>query len=73
MSRHYSVRPSAVPTSAVLVTELGTGVLLLQDCQTGVTAYVSPENAATLRAALDAAFNGAGREIDIPPIVKPRV
>jgi hypothetical protein len=57
----------------VLVTELGTGAFLVQDSQTGVSAYLSPADSGLLREALAATFGDVGVTMNIPPIVKPRV
>lgn len=67
-----SIRPGVTRPMTVLVTELGTGAFLVQDYQTGVSAYISQADSGPLRDALDAAFD-AGHTMDIPPIVKPRV
>jgi hypothetical protein len=52
----------------VLVTELGTGVLLVQDYHS-----VNAIDGRELRAALDAAFNTVGVPVRVPPIVRPRI
>ena len=58
---------------SVLVTELGTGVLLVQDYHSGVTVHVNAIDGRELRAALDAAFNTVGVPVRVPPIVRPRI
>lgn len=68
MSHRYSIRPSTV-----LVTELDTGAFIVQDPGTSASAYISPADSVPLRAALDTAFGARGREMNLPPIVKPRI
>ena len=58
---------------AVLVTEQTRGGFIVQGYPTGPAVYVSAEAGGMLRQALDAAFEVVGTELDLPPIVKPRI
>lgn len=68
-----SMQPGVTRPLSLLVTELGTGAFLVQDYQTGTSAYISPADSEPLREALDTAFGDKGVPMDIPPIVRPRV
>ena len=70
---NHSIRPGIVRPSTVLVTELGAGVFIVQGYPTGVSAFVCAEEGKALLDALDSAFGEAGTEIDVPPIMRPRI
>jgi hypothetical protein len=71
--RHDATRPIAAPLLHMLVTELGSGVILVQDCRTGAAVHVDAADSACLHEALTRAFCDVGMEIDIPPMVRPRI
>ena len=73
MQANACIQPGVARPVSVLVTELGTGAFLVQDYQTGVSAYVSPACGDRLRDALSTAFGDIGAAMNVPPIVRPRV
>ena len=69
----HSLEPDSTRPAAVLATEQERGGFILQGYPTGPAVYVSADDAWMLRQALDAAFKEVGVELDLPPIVKPRI
>ena len=73
MNSNYSVRPGVDRPFTVLVTEMRTVAFIVQGYPTGVSSLVCAEDGKKLRDALDAAFGDLGTELDVPPIMRPRL